>query len=70
MYTFRMDIDWKHTREMHRTAQEIRRELPPQNGFEEVFALPRSAIGTVLIYGGAAIADIACAIKNQVRDKQ
>ncbi|MFH0851560.1 MAG: hypothetical protein V1876_02320 [Candidatus Peregrinibacteria bacterium] len=52
----------------------MEKELPPQKKIEvaliTLFAFPRFAIGTVLICGGAAVADIACAVRNRVRDRQ
>jgi hypothetical protein len=51
----------------------MQRELPPQKKAEEaliaLFAFPRFALGTALCCGGAAIADIACAVKRQVSSK-
>jgi len=67
-------MEWKHTRETYALMQEMQRELPPQKKAEEalinLFAFPRFALGTALCCGGAAIADIACAVKRQVSGKQ
>ncbi|OIO53319.1 hypothetical protein AUJ46_05620 [Candidatus Peregrinibacteria bacterium CG1_02_54_53] len=67
-------MEWKHTREMWDMMQEFRRELPPQKKVEEalveLFAYPRFAIGTALICGGAAVADLASAARTRLRGGQ
>lgn len=72
MYPFPME--WKRTREMYALAQEMRRELPEQRQAERgplaPLAYSRMALGTVLACSGAAIADIACTIRDRMRREQ